>query len=133
MPSKFRVSPADEGVTLSAFLKRQLPELAWSRARALCERGKVSVDGEVILDPVARLSRGAEVILDEKAKRPPPNLPGRIAFEDAHVVVLDKPSGVNSVPYEKRESGTAMDLIRDFWRAQGKKATTTPRQVVHRI
>jgi 23S rRNA pseudouridine1911/1915/1917 synthase len=110
-----------------------MPELAWSRARSLCERGKVSVDGEVVQDPAARLKAGAEVLFDEHAKRPAPKLPGRIAYEDAHVVVLDKPSGISSVPYEKRESGTAMDLIRDFWRAEGKKATTTPLHVVHRI
>ena len=33
-----------------------------------------------------------------------------LVYDDAHVVVIDKPSGVNSVPYEDRETGTAMDL-----------------------
>jgi 23S rRNA pseudouridine1911/1915/1917 synthase len=131
MPSKFIVEV--DGQTLAALLKRAQPELPWSRARTLCERGKVSVDGTVTVDPAARVRRGAEVSLDEAAPRPQPILAGRVAYEDAHVVVLDKPSGVSSVPYEKRESGTAMDLIRAIWRAEGKKATTTPLHVVHRI
>jgi 23S rRNA pseudouridine1911/1915/1917 synthase len=56
-----------------------------------------------------------------------------IVYEDAHVVVIDKPAGVSSVPYEKREQGTAMDAIRAAWRHAGRRATTTPLFIVHRI
>jgi 23S rRNA pseudouridine1911/1915/1917 synthase len=57
-------------------------------------------------------------------------------FDDAHVVVIDKPEGVNSVPYEDREGGTAMDLIRGAWRrraSSAKSANEVPLHVVHRI
>jgi 23S rRNA pseudouridine1911/1915/1917 synthase len=54
-------------------------------------------------------------------------------YDDTHVVVIDKPSGVNSVPYEDRETGTAMDLVRGAWRRAGVPATTVPLHVVHRI
>src|SRR5262249_7797505 len=57
----------------------------------------------------------------------------RIAFEDAHLVVIDKPAGVSSVPYESKETGTAMDLVRDAWRRLGRPATRTALFVVHRI
>ncbi len=133
MPSTFRVSPDEDGQTLSAVLRRHLPDLAWSRARRLCERGKVRVDGEVTLDPAVRVHSGGEIVIDEQAALPAPNLPGRLVFEDAHVVLVDKPSGISSVPYEKRESGTAMDLVRAVWRAEGRRATATPLYVVHRI
>jgi 23S rRNA pseudouridine1911/1915/1917 synthase len=49
------------------------------------------------------------------------------------VVVIDKPAGVSSVPYEERETGTAMDLVRGAWRRMGKPATSVPLHVVHRI
>src|SRR6202008_3801281 len=39
----------------------------------------------------------------------------------------------SSVPYEDRESGTAMDLIRGAWRRRGTDATSVPLHVVHRI
>jgi 23S rRNA pseudouridine1911/1915/1917 synthase len=134
MPSNFRVGGDDVGQTLAAVLRRHAPELPWSRARKLCEHGKVRVNGEVVVDPAARVAAGAQVSIDERAPRPAPQLEGRIAFEDAHIVVIDKPSGMSSVPYEKRESGTAMDLVRDIWRAGGsKRATATPLHVVHRI
>jgi 23S rRNA pseudouridine1911/1915/1917 synthase len=133
MRTRFVVDAAEDGLTIAAVLRRRLPELPWSRARLLCQRGKVTVDGAPELDGAVRLRAGSEVAVDEQAPRPQPTLRGQIAFEDAHVVVIDKPSGVSSVPYEKREAGTAMDLVRDAWRAEGKKATTTPLHVVHRI
>jgi 23S rRNA pseudouridine1911/1915/1917 synthase len=133
MPSKFRVSAEDAGQTVAALLKKWLPDTPWSKARRLVESGKVRVGSEVETDSARRLREGTEVVVDEKAPRPVPKLDGTIVFEDAHVVVLDKPSGISSVPYEKRESGTAMDLIRDLWRVEGKRATATPLHVVHRI
>jgi 23S rRNA pseudouridine1911/1915/1917 synthase len=47
--------------------------------------------------------------------------------------VIEKPAGISSVPYERKETGTAMDLIRDAWRHGGRRATATPLYVVHRI
>ena len=58
---------------------------------------------------------------------------GELVFDDTHVVVIDKPSGISSVPYEERETGTAMDLVRGAWRRMGKPATSIPLHVVHRI
>jgi 23S rRNA pseudouridine1911/1915/1917 synthase len=40
---------------------------------------------------------------------------------------------MSSVPYEKREAGTAMDAVRDAWRVEGRRATEQPLFVVHRI
>ena len=54
-------------------------------------------------------------------------------LEDAHIVIIDKPSGISSVPYERKETGTAMDLVRAAWRRTGKRATVTPLYIVHRI
>src|SRR5689334_9781114 len=62
-----------------------------------------------------------------------PEREGVLVFDDADVVVIDKPSGISSVPYEEREVGTAMDLIRGAWRRMGKPATSVPLHVVHRI
>jgi 23S rRNA pseudouridine1911/1915/1917 synthase len=133
----WRIEDDDDGLTLAAVVRQRLgadgPEVPWSRARSLCTRGKVSVDGVAALDPAARVKRGQRVAIDAHAPTPKPEDAATIVFEDAHVVVIDKPTGVSSVPYEKREQGTAMDSIRLTWRHQGRKATTTPLFVVHRI
>jgi 23S rRNA pseudouridine1911/1915/1917 synthase len=132
MRREFIVKDEESGITLAALLRRRLDDIPWSRAQRLCETGKVLVGSAPALDPSTRVQRGECVCLDEQA-RPPQSLPYRIAYEDAHVVVIDKPSGVSSVPYEKREGGTAMDLVREAWRREGKRATSGPLYVVHRI
>src|SRR5579872_3620439 len=132
MKREFSVGPEDAGQTLSALLKRQA-KVPWSRARRMCERGQVRVDGRRSTDAALRLRIGQKIAVDEAAPPAPPEVRVTIAWEDAHVVVIDKPAGVSSVPYETREKGTAMDLLRDAWRAAGKRATETPLHVVHRI
>jgi 23S rRNA pseudouridine1911/1915/1917 synthase len=121
----------EERATLSALLRAH-GKLTWSRAQALCERGKVAVDDQIVLDPARRIRPGARVDVDERRGAPrPQTVP--VVFEDAYVIVIDKPTGMSSVPFEKRETGTAMDAIRDAWRADGRRATDTPLLVVHRI
>ena len=117
--------------TLAAALRGEA-EMTWGKAQTLCERGKVSVDGVVELDPAARMKPGASVVVDERRPAPKPQTVP-ILFEDAHIVVIDKPAGISSVPFEKRDGDTAMDAIRDAWRVLGKRATETPLFVVHRI
>jgi 23S rRNA pseudouridine1911/1915/1917 synthase len=143
MKAEFAVETDESGKTLAAVLRRHLAELPWSRARMLVETGKVLVDGERLTDATRRLRAGQAVKVDEAAPQPVAPLKAPIVFEDAHVVVIDKPTGVSSVPYEKRESGTAMDLVREAWRhkarhakgARGKSPAPSdiPLHVVHRI
>jgi 23S rRNA pseudouridine1911/1915/1917 synthase len=130
----FKVTREEEGLTVSAVLRRHVTDLPWARAKRLCETGKVKLDGERVTDAAVRVSAGQEVKLDEAAPAPMPDLRVEIVFEDAHVVVIDKPTGVSSVPYEKREGGTAMDLLREAWkRKTGRSASSVPLHVVHRI
>ena len=128
------IGAADEGATVAAALRRQLPDASWAQVRKLCTTGKVFVDDERALDPARRLRAGQRVALNHAAPRPDLTPPGfRIVFDDAHLVVVDKPSGVSSVPFDRKETGTAMDLVRAVWRRKGKRATATPLYIVHRI
>jgi 23S rRNA pseudouridine1911/1915/1917 synthase len=125
---------ADEGTTLAAALRRRMPQRSWNDVRRLCTTGKIYVDGQLAADPAARVAAGASIDVRLTAPRLRPDQPEvRIAFEDAHVIVIEKPAGVSSVPYERRETGTAMDLVREAWRRAGRRATVTPLYVVHRI
>jgi 23S rRNA pseudouridine1911/1915/1917 synthase len=128
------IGDAHQGATLAAALRRHLPDNSWEQVRKLCTTGKVSVDEERALDPTRRMRAGQRVSLKRTAPRPDPTPKGfRVVFEDAHIVVVDKPSGVSSVPFERKETGTAMDMVRAIWRRRGKRATATPLYIVHRI
>jgi 23S rRNA pseudouridine1911/1915/1917 synthase len=121
------------GVTVAAFVKARA-NVPNSVAKRHVTTGKVFVDGAVITEVDHRLSAGQSVELRMGARRPlDPEREGVLVYDDAHVVVIDKPAGINSVPYEERETGTAMDLVRGAWRRMGKPATTVPLHIVHRI
>ncbi|MBA3397830.1 MAG: RluA family pseudouridine synthase [Deltaproteobacteria bacterium] len=122
-----------DGLTLAAFVKAKTG-VAWSVAKRQIATGKVFVDGAVTTTIDQRLVPGQQVELRSNAPRPhDPEREGVLVFDDPHIVVIDKPADVNSVPYEDRETGTAMDLIRGAWRRMGKPATTIALHVVHRI
>jgi 23S rRNA pseudouridine1911/1915/1917 synthase len=128
------VAPA--GVTLGRALREHLPERSWRQIRELCASGKVTVDGVPATRDAQRLAGGERVAWDmarPDARRRILRAGFRIVFEDGHLVVIEKPAGVSTVPYDRKESGTALDLIRDAWRSQGKRATVTPLYTVHRI
>jgi 23S rRNA pseudouridine1911/1915/1917 synthase len=121
------------GLTIAAFVKAKAG-VPWTVAKRHVTTGKIFVDGERVTEVDARLAVGQTVELRMAAPRPrDPLREGVLVFDDPHVVVIDKPSGISSVPYEEREVGTAMDLIRGAWRRMGKPATNVPLHVVHRI
>jgi 23S rRNA pseudouridine1911/1915/1917 synthase len=120
-------------VTVAAFVKERA-NVAWSVAKRHVTGGKVFVDGTRVTEVDHRLAVGQAVELRLSAPRPhDPEREGVLVYDDPHVVVIDKPAGVNSVPYEDRETGTAMDLIRGAWRRQNKAATAVALHIVHRI
>ena len=120
-------------LTIAAFVKARAG-VPWTVAKRHVASGKVFVDGERVTAIDHRLAIGQQVELRMAAPRPrDPEREGVLVYDDAHVVVIDKPSGISSVPYEERETGTAMDLIRGAWRRMGKPATSVPLHVVHRI
>jgi 23S rRNA pseudouridine1911/1915/1917 synthase len=130
----FTLDGTDDATTLAAALRRRLEGRSWNDVRRLCESGKVRLDGVVALDPATRVRPGQQLAIVMNAPRPRVVVAGfRVVHDDAHLIVIEKPSGVSSVPYERKESGTAMDLIRDAWRQSGRKATATPLYIVHRL
>jgi 23S rRNA pseudouridine1911/1915/1917 synthase len=133
-PTGFVLEPADQNATLAAALRRRLSGRSWADVRRLCESGKVLVDGERALDSARRISDGQRVEIRMTAPRPKVVIPDfSIVFEDPHLLVIEKPAGISSVPYDRKETGTAMDLIRQAWRQAGRKATAAPLYIVHRL
>jgi 23S rRNA pseudouridine1911/1915/1917 synthase len=127
---------APVGCTLASALRATLPGRSWSDLRHLCASGKIYVNGERELNAARRLAGGETVAWNLAAPDPrrtasPPGF--RIVYEDGHLIVIEKPEGISSVPYERKERGTALDLIREAWRHQGKRAAQNPLYTVHRI
>jgi 23S rRNA pseudouridine1911/1915/1917 synthase len=131
----FIVSTDHTGQSLARYLRGALGNASWNQTKGFIETGKVFVNDRVETDPGRRLCKDDRVALkmaapDAKRKSRPRV---EIVYEDNHLIVINKPAGVSSVPYELKETDTAMDLIRDAWRLKKTRRSTAPLYVVHRI
>jgi 23S rRNA pseudouridine1911/1915/1917 synthase len=130
---RWEVPAEAAGCTVSAFVKTRT-ELSWSIVKRHVANGKTFVDDERVVDVAHRVRAGQTVELRLDAPRPRDDqVRVPIVYEDKHVVIIDKPCGTSSVPYEKDERDTAMDLLRAEWRRQARDAGRVPLHVVHRI
>ncbi|HEX7599898.1 MAG TPA: pseudouridine synthase, partial [Polyangia bacterium] len=122
--------------TVAVLVRQQGLARSSEKAKALVASGKLTVDGERITDPAFRLVGGETLAWNMAMPDPRRQLAMvgfRVVFEDGHLIIIEKPEGVTTVPYERKDTGTALDLIREAWRRQGKRATATPLYTVHRL
>ena len=88
--------------------------MSWGDARKLIARGKVKVADTVVLDGERPVRAGDTIEIDPHAGRPSAAAAfdrKRIVYLDPHVVVVDKPAGISTVPYEEKERGTLNQLV----------------------
>lgn len=97
-----------------AALVRSLCSVSWGKARAMCARGKVRVDGRVCLDAAMRVSPGSRLSIDAMAERPRASVldDQAILHVDRDLVVVRKPAGVMTVPFESGDRDTLVDRLR---------------------
>lgn len=90
--------PGDTGQRLDRLLAARLGELSRTRLKRLVEDGRVSLDGAAVTDPSLRVRAGQSFVLalpEAVADTPVPQaMDLAICYEDAHLLVLDKPAGL---------------------------------------
>ena len=132
-----RVTVPDEaaGLRLDRFLAR-LPEIG-SRAASerLLEAGGVLVDGTPAVKS-RRLSGGETVEFEpdprtRRAELAPEEVGLRVAYEDEHLLVVDKPAGVVVHPSPGHESGTLVHGVLAHGAAGGEEEERPG--IVHRL
>ena len=86
--------------------------LSWGRARDLVRRGKVAIDGRTTTEPVKYVRTGQMVSLDLAARNTrtiATDLPeGALVHVDPHVVVVEKPAGISTVPFDPEGMGASI-------------------------
>jgi 23S rRNA pseudouridine1911/1915/1917 synthase len=106
---------ADAGLRLDKFLTSGLPGISRSRLRALIEAGHVTLDGATLSEPSQRVKPGAVYCVDippaEPAKPRAEDIGLTIVFEDAHVIVIDKPPGLVVHPAAGHATGTLVNAL----------------------
>lgn len=108
-------APEDAGQRLDAFLAAQASGLSRTRARTLIEEGAVTVDGRTEASPRAPVRPGGVYVVALPA--PVAAAPQaeaialEIVFEDAHLIVVNKPAGMAVHPAPGSEDGTLVNAL----------------------
>jgi 23S rRNA pseudouridine1911/1915/1917 synthase len=115
-PSEKLVVAAEEaGERLDRVLAHRVTELSRSRHKALILAGRVAIDGVTIRDPGHRVNAGATIAIDlppaEDAAIAPENIPLNVVFEDADLIVIDKPAGLVVHPAAGNWTGTLANAL----------------------
>jgi 23S rRNA pseudouridine1911/1915/1917 synthase len=106
-------------VRLDLLLIRRQPGLSRRKAREVIEKGQVTVGGERVREAGREVDDDAELVFDPNRPALPRarcTLP--VLFEDEQVIVVDKPSGLLSVPTAPglHEEDTALRRVQDYAR-----------------
>jgi 23S rRNA pseudouridine1911/1915/1917 synthase len=109
------ISAEETGGRLDRVLAARIPALSRSRLKALIIDGQVTIGARTIRDPAVSVNSG-EIIT---VSLPPPepatpqgeNIPLNIVYEDAAIIVIDKPKGLVVHPAAGHASGTLVNAL----------------------
>ncbi len=91
-----------------------VPNLSRAVVQRFVKKGQVTVNGRSS-KPSYRVEVGDEVVVRVPAERPPQVLPEQVAldviYEDEHLLMINKPSGMVVHPAHGHESGTLVNAV----------------------
>src|SRR5438876_8034256 len=110
-----RAGEGDAGQRLDRLLALHLPALSRTRLKRLIEGGHVTYDRAAVRDPSLRVKDGQNfvVILPQIEDGAPAaqQIDLDIRFEDAHLIVIDKPAGMVVHPAPGNLDGTLVNAL----------------------
>jgi 23S rRNA pseudouridine1911/1915/1917 synthase len=131
-----KVEGPSAGARLDVWLARQLPELSRARVQALMAEGAVRLGGRAAR-PSVRLRGGEEVTVDVPdpvaASVAPEDVPLAILYQDAWLLVVDKPAGMTVHPGAGRPAGTLVNALLHHVRDLSGVGGVLRPGIVHRL
>ncbi|KAB2913586.1 MAG: RluA family pseudouridine synthase [Hyphomicrobiaceae bacterium] len=109
------VGEAESGLRLDRFLAARLPAFSRSRLQALIRAAEVTREGKPVESLGARVKAGetyeVHVPPPEAAEPEPQAMALAIVYEDAHLIVIDKPQGLTVHPGPGHATGTLVNAL----------------------
>jgi len=123
------------GLRLDQALARLLPQHSRSRLKGWIEAGQVSVNGNAVTEPKSKLRGGEALVVTELPAASDSSFSAEeialsIVYEDAALLVIDKPPGLVVHPGSGNWSGTLLNALLHHVPAQAALARAG---IVHRL
>ncbi len=102
------------GQRLDKVLAPLFPDLSRARLQALIGEGRLSLDGQPITDASRKAKAGTYTLLvppPTPAEPEPEAIPLTVLYEDAHLIVVDKPAGMAAHPAPGSLTGTLVNAL----------------------
>ncbi len=130
----FSLVTQEPAPALDRLLREHISGASWAQVRKLIATGKVFVDGMVVTDPRAALATGQCLELRLRTPRAKStSLPEScILHADPAIVVVNKPAGIATVPFEDQEPDALSEQVRKLLSRQSK-GRCPPLGVVQRL
>ena len=113
-PIRLRASEESKNQRLDAFLASSLDGLTRSQATQLIESGEVAVNGRAVSKSY-KLAGGEDIAVTlpepEPVEAVPQDIPLDVVYEDADVIVVNKPSGMVVHPAPGHPDGTLVNAL----------------------
>ncbi len=132
------ISPAADGWRLDRALAEAVPTLSRERLKVLIASGAVVGDAGPVRDPARKATAGAQFRVNVPEPKPAHNeaqaIDLKIAYEDEHLIVVDKPAGLVVHPAAGNLDGTMVNALLHHCAGQlsGIGGVARP-GIVHRI
>jgi 23S rRNA pseudouridine1911/1915/1917 synthase len=114
-PIRITATDAHAGERIDRFLADSLGHLSRSRVKTLIDEGRLRADLRPVTQPAEPVRAGATYTLDLPppidAKPQPQVIPLLILYEDADLIVLDKPAGLVVHPAPGNLDGTLVNAL----------------------
>lgn len=134
------ISVQNSGERLDAFLASEISDFSRAQIKQAIEAGEVTVNGSVCTKAGRKLAMGDVVVWDvpevqENAGIPEPedNIAFRVVYEDEHIVVIDKPSGLVVHPGAGNLHGTLINGLLKLYPEIAEVGEPERPGIVHRI
>lgn len=138
------VQAPEEVGHLDRCVRQRFPGASWNQVRTWIRGGNVLVDGLAVFDSTVPVPPGVQIVVSPRpshhkrtassaaalGSRPVVRPRKLIVHLDSQLVVVDKPSGISTVPHDETERDTLDRRVQSQIRGKGGRAKLL---VVHRI
>jgi 23S rRNA pseudouridine1911/1915/1917 synthase len=114
-PVHITARPEAAGQRVDRFVAEAMGTISRSRVKTLIEQARLTTNGRRITEPAETVRAGGVYTLDVPPPAPatprPQSIPFTILFEDADLIVLDKPAGLVVHPAPGNLDGTLVNAL----------------------
>ena len=132
----FVAGEAEDGLRLDKFLADAFPDCSRAYLQRLIGEGDVEVDGRLVKQNHRLIAGSTVVVAFTEPERPehliPEDLPLEVVYEDADILVINKPTGMVVHPAPGHPTGTVVNAL--LWHQPQLSISGTERPgIVHRL